>query len=432
MKIAIAGYGMEGEANYTYWNTSENNLTIVDEQVVPSYQVPIGAKTILGQGAFDKLNGFDLVVRTAGLAPTKIVTDGKIWTATNEFFAKCPAPIIGVTGTKGKGTTASIAASIFEAAGKKVWLVGNIGVAALESLPSIRSSDVVIYELSSFQLWDLKYSPHIAIVLAVEPDHLNVHTDFNEYVDAKANIRRQQARGDICIYHPTNSFSRVIAESSSAGDTVRYNIADDGGVYTHEGYFYQTEHKICSVEALQLIGQHNIENACAAITTAKAYGVTDKDIEIGLRSFFGLPHRLEFVREVGGVSYYNDSFSSAPTATVAAVKSFDRPEIIIMGGIDKGADFTELISLLASRDNIKKIIIMGEIRTKLASEMSVLGQTVSVEVTDLTNLQSIVELAKLATDSGDVVVLSPGCASFDMFKNFYDRGDQFRTIVEGL
>jgi len=432
MKIAIAGYGMEGEANYAYWNSSDNDVTIVDEQAVPSYSLPQGATTILGENAFNQLNGFDLIVRTAGLAPTKLITDGKVWTATNEFFAKCPALIIGVTGTKGKGTTASLIASIFEAAGKKVWLVGNIGVPALASLSSISPSDIVVYELSSFQLWDLESSPHIAVVLPVEPDHLNVHADFEDYVSAKANIRRHQTSDDICIFHPTNQFSRIIAESSPVGAMQRYTIIDDGGVYVKEASFYQDEHKICSVEALQLIGQHNIENACAAITAAKAYGTSDNDIEKGLQAFLGLPHRLEFVRDVAGVRYYNDSFSSAPSATVAAVMSFDQPEIIIMGGTDKGADFSELVQLITAKENIKKVIIMGEIRKKLYSEIIKLNQDFPVEITDSTDLKSIVERAKSYAQRGDVVVLSPGCASFDMFNNFYDRGDQFKAVVSHL
>lgn len=432
MKIAIAGYRLEGESNYRYWSADPaNEITIADENQ-PDRDIPAGVKTIIGDGAFDNLQDFDLVVRTAGLPPSKIKTNGKIWSSTNEFFAKCPAGIIGVTGTKGKGTTASLIASILEAAGKKVWLLGNIGVPALDSFSKIQADDIVVFELSSFQLWDLERSPHVAVVLLVEPDHLNVHSDFDDYVNAKMNVRRFQEPDDICVFHPTDAYSHKIAESSSNGRTVRYGVPDDGGVYVKDLSFCQNEHIICSVQALQLLGAHNVENACAAITVAKEYGVSDADIEIGLRNFKALPHRIEFIRELDGVKYYNDSFSSAPTASVAAVKSFTDPEILILGGIDKGADFSVLIDTIKHQGNIKTVIIMGEIRHKLAEIFNSAGLDIHIEVTDSQELKPIVELAKSFANPGDVVLLSPGCASFDMFKDFYDRGDQFRDIVNSL
>jgi UDP-N-acetylmuramoylalanine--D-glutamate ligase len=432
MKIAIAGYGLEGESNYRYWAADPaNEITIVDHRI-PDRDIPAGVPTIIGDDATEKLQDFDLVIRTAGLAPRRIKTNGKIWSSTNEFFAKCPATIVGVTGTKGKGTTASLIASIFQAAGKKVWLLGNIGIAPLDSLSGIEANDIVVYELSSFQLWDLERSPHAAVVLLVEPDHLNVHADFNEYVDAKANIRRFQKPGDICVFHPTDEYSRKIAESSSGGEAIRYGVPDDGGVYPKAGSFYQVEHKICSIDVLQLIGNHNIENACAAISIAKFYNITDDNIEIGLKDFKGLPHRIEFIREIDGVKYYNDSFSSAPTAALAAIKSFDQPEIIIMGGTDKGADFTGLADAISHKSNVKAVIVMGEIRNKLAGILKSVSPTTRIEVTDFSTLRPVVELARSYAQPGDVVILSPSCASFDMFKDFYDRGDQFRSIVNSL
>lgn len=432
MKVVIAGYGLEGQSSYKYWAADPNNeLTIADQNQL-TVEIPAGVKTIIGDDAFEKLQDYDLVIRTAGLAPRLIKTNGKIWSATNEFFEKCPAQIIGVTGTKGKGTTASLIASIFEAAGKKVWLLGNIGTPSIDALAEIQPSDIVVYELSSFQLWDLERSPHAAVVLLIEPDHLNVHSDFNDYVSAKSHIRKFQNDSDICVYNPTNVFSAQIANASKKGQIQRYGIVDDGGVYEYGGYFLAGEQKICSLSALQLIGRHNVDNACAAISVAKFYNLPNKDIEAGLLNFKGLPHRIEFVREIEGVKYYNDSFSSAPAATIAAVKSFDQPEILILGGIDKGADFSELAYELSVRKNIKKIIIMGEIRRQLAKILGSVNGDHEIEITEMNTLRPIVLLAKSYAKSGDVVVFSPGCASFDMFKNFYDRGDQFRTIVDSL
>lgn len=431
MKIAIAGYGLEGEANYRYWASADNEITIVDQKL-PERAIPDGVMTLIGEDAFAQLDGFDLVIRTAGLAPHKIKTDGKIWSATNEFFSKCPAKIIGVTGTKGKGTTASLIASLFEAAGKKVWLVGNIGVSALDALENIGSEDIVVFELSSFQLWDIEYSPQTAVVLLIEPDHLNVHTDMEDYVLAKGNIRRFQKGNDICVYHPTNHFSHEIAQLSDQGKVVRYGIIDDGGVYERDGEFWQNNEMICPTNLLQLIGGHNIENACAALTVARAHGVSIDSIEEGLRNFKGLPHRLEYVRKYNGVDYYNDSFSSAPAATVAAVKSFENPEIIILGGIDKGGDFSILLSVLSSRTNIKEIVLIGEIRHKLAQLIAAASIQTKITIFDGKTMEEIITYTTSVATSGDVIILSPACASFDMFKDFYDRGDQFRNIVNRL
>jgi UDP-N-acetylmuramoylalanine--D-glutamate ligase len=439
MKVAIAGFGAEGRASLSYWDTLENDVTVVDERETID-DLPEAVETILGPDAFSQLGDFDLVVRTAGLSPHKIVTNGKVWSATNEFFAKCPAPIIGVTGTKGKGTTASLIASILSAAGKTVHLVGNIGTPALEVLPSITSRDVVVYELSSFQLWDLEKSPFIAVVLMIEPDHLDTHQSFDEYIASKANIRRHQGMDDYCIYHPTNKWSQQIA--TTGPDTParaewdaragRYGIADDGQVYVKENTFFTQDTAICSVDALQLPGMHNQENACAALSVALHFTKINAVMERGLSSFKGLPHRLEFVRELYDVAYYNDSFSSAPGATIAAIKAFDRPEILILGGTDKGADFTELAQAISDNHQVKQLVIMGVIRQKLADFLKEQGVTVAMDIVDATTMQEVITHAREYAESGDIIILSPACASFDMFKNFYDRGDQFRSIVQAL
>lgn len=431
MKIAIVAYGVEGQASYRYYSKDPlNDITIFDQN--PALEAPEGVKTVLGPDAFEKLQDYDLILRSPPIPRASLKTNGKIWSATNEFFEKCPAKIIGVTGTKGKGTTASLIAAIFEAAGKTVWLVGNIGVAAVDMLDKIQPDDIVVYELSSFQLWDLERSPQTAVVLLIEPDHLNVHDDMEDYVSAKGAIRRFQGDDGLCVYHPTNHYSRDIAHNNEKGKIVRYGIKDDGGVSVVEGSFVQNEHIICSVDALQLIGVHNQENACAAITVALAHGISDEAIEKGLLAFKGLPHRTEFVREFEGVEYYNDSFSSAPAATVAAIKSFTQPEIVIIGGIDKGGDFAELYAAIRAQTNIKELVIIGEIRHKLHKGLHDAGVSAPATIFDGKTMPEIVDYARSRSESGDVVLLSPACASFDMFKDFYDRGNQFREYVNSL
>jgi len=430
MRIAIAGYGVEGEANCRYFQRL-GEVVIVDERAEPKGTLPAGVPTMLGEGVFGRLNGFDMVVRTAGLSPRKIMTDGKIWSATNEFFAKCPAPIIGVTGTKGKGTTASLIASILQAAGKTVHLVGNIGTPGLDVLPRIRTSDIVVYELSSFQLWDIQRSPHVAVVLMIEPDHLDVHEDLQEYIDAKANIRRHQTEADICFYHPTNSHSEYIAHAATPFEAAhRYGTPDDGAVYVRDGWFMRNEQKICSVNELQIAGTYNIENACAAISAALIYADSHEAIATGLRTFTGLPHRLKLVAEIGGVSYYDNSIGTTPGSAIATLKSFHEPMTILLGGSDKGADYHEL--LRTAQEVGARVIGIGQtghiIVDMARTEFGMGERALYIEG----RMDRVIPEIAQQTEPGSVVVLSPACASFDQYESYSDRGDQFVRAVEEL
>ena len=358
MNIAIAGYGVEGEESYTYWAADPANaLTIVDERDTTGRSLPLDAATILGEGAFARLNGFDMVVRTAGLAPYKITTDGQVWSATNEFFKQCPALIIGVTGSKGKGTTASLIAAMLEAAGKKVWLVGNIGTPALSVLARISPDDIVVYELSSFQLWDLQQSPHTAVVLFIEQEHLDVHRSMEEYVEAKAQITRYQQPTDTLVYNGENEYARAIAQNSRA-QKVAYPSLDHAHI--QDDMFYYGEHALCPTTSLTIAGQHNQQNALAAIDAVWEYTQDAAAIEAGLRVFKGLPHRLAFVGTVEGVEYYDDSIATTPASAIAALRTFaGKPMVIILGGSSKGADFTELAKEL-THHQVRAILIGDE------------------------------------------------------------------------
>lgn len=432
MRIAIAGYGVEGRVNYNYFqnNYPESQVVIVDERTELD-DVPTDVEALLGEGAFERLQDFDMVVRTAGLAPGKIKTSGKIWSATNEFFDKCPAKIIGVTGTKGKGTTASLIASILEAQGRKVHLVGNIGVPALELLPGISSGDIVVYELSSFQLWDIEKSPYVGVVLMIESDHLDVHDDFEDYVLAKANISKYQSTDDVTIYHPTNKYSADIARLS-AGKKMRYGVAHDGGAYVELNKFFVQNNAICSVDTLHLVGPHNWENACAAITAARIFGVSDEAIERGLANFKGLEHRLKFVAEVDGVKYYDDSIATTPGSAIAAIMSFEQPKIMIIGGHDKGGDYGELAELIAADDSVRMVLLVGSSAEKLSEVMAGAGVEERVLTLGMVSMEETIEEASRVAVSGDVVILSPAAASFDQYTSYHDRGERFIEAVGGL
>jgi UDP-N-acetylmuramoylalanine--D-glutamate ligase len=424
MKIAIAGYGIEGKSNYEYFSKL-GDVTIVDEKASKEV-LPDGALNLLGEGVFEQLAGYDMVVRTAGLAPNKIKTDGKVWSATNEFFARCPAPIIGVTGTKGKGTTSTLITEILRASGKTVHLVGNIGTPALSVLSSISPDDIVVYELSSFQLWDLERSPKVSVVLLVEPDHLNVHAGFDDYVLAKANIAAHQRPNDVVIYHPNNEQSARIAATSSAQHKLRFMTPD--AAYIVDGAVRIDNEVICRTDEVGLLGEFNLQNVCAAISAAWQFTHDITAIATTVRHFKGLPHRLEFVTEKAGVRFYNDSFSSAPTATMAAVTAFNEPIILILGGFDRGIDLTSLAKAIAATKNIAQVLVIGQIRERLAAALKA-ESVKNMEIIDDTKMNVIVRRAAEIAKPGDVVLLSPGCASFDMFKDFYDRGEQFKQAV---
>jgi len=428
MKIAIAGYGVEGEENYKYWaSDASNELTIVDERTIPGRPVPTGVAAILGEDAFQKLDGFDVVVRTAGLAPYKIKTDGKVWSATNEFFQKCPAPIIGVTGSKGKGTTASLIASILEAAGKKVWLVGNIGIPALSVLSQVTPEDIVVYELSSFQLWDLQQSPHVAVVLFIEREHLDVHQSMEEYVEAKAQITRHQSANDILIYNADNQYATTIANSSLA-QKVGYPSKDHAHI--QDATFYYGEQKLCPVSSLSITGEHNQQNALAAIDAIWEYTQDAAAIEAGLRAFKGLPHRLAYVATVNGVEYYDDSIATTPASAIAALKTFaGKPMVIILGGSHKGSDFTELAQELTHHQ--VRAILIGDEAATIAASCDVNGFKAYEIIDNATADVFTKRAAELASPSG-VVLLSPASASFGLFKNYVDRGEQFIAAVANL
>lgn len=438
MKVAIAWYGAEGQANYRYYADKGHDVTIVTPQFSPDFPPPQGAKTITGEDAFEHLYGFDLVVRSAAVRPDSLKTDGKIWSATNEFFKECKAPIVGVTGTKGKGTTCSLIASILKAAGNTVHIVGNIGIPPLDTIGIIKPDDIVVFELSSFQLWDCEYSPHVAVVLMIEPDHLNVHADMGEYVAAKANIRRFQGVEDYCYYHPTNEYSRQVAmtgdwsqdeqtQKAWGEHARRYAIPDDGAVYAEGGYFMAEGKRICPTSSLQLPGDFNVQNACAAISAVRHFTVDPVAIEQGLRAFTGLPHRLKFIAEKNGVKYYDDSIATTPGSAIAAMKSFDEPKVIILGGESKGAQYDEVVAMAKQTDT--KIVAMGQVGREIEALANQNG--VAVRYVDGLMDKVVPAAAQLAAGAG-VVLLSPAASSFGLYKNYADRGEQFVSAVNAL
>lgn len=429
MKVAILGYGVEGRSALRYWRERGADITVFDENPDAAEDLPAGVHAKTGKGCFEKAIGFDVVVRGPAVAP-KRVADKKahVTSPTKLFFEHCAAPIIGVTGSKGKGTVSSLIFEMLTRAGVRAHLAGNIGVPMLDILPDVRPDDVVVLELSSFQLWDLNCSPHVAVILMIESEHLDVHSSLQDYLAAKANTVRFQDPSDGVIYHPTNRYAKQIAESSE-GKKIRYAKAPAAHVV--DGTFMIDEHKLCSTSHLLLTGEHNIENACAAITAAWQY-TNDTDAICGaLGQFAGLPHRLKLVAEKKGVAYYDDSIATTPGSAIAATKAFVEPKVLILGGSFKGADFKELARLI-KKVHMRRVLLIGDEAERIAKEFKIAGFNNYDLLGSKISMRDIVKAADRVAEKGDKVILSPACASFGMFKNYSDRGDQFIHAVEEL
>ena len=444
MKIALIGFGLEAKSAYDYFKSIDQNITfeIYDENSKSKIELPNGATFFGDFHDFSKIQA-DLIVRTPAVNPSRLPKNAKITSVTNLFFEKCPASIIGVTGSKGKGTVSSFIAEILLAAGLKVHLVGNIGLPALNELSKIKKDDVVIYELSSFQLWDAQKSPHIAILNNLEVDHLDVHDGFEDYVAAKMNIAKNQTENDFFIFNAENPIvlknvenlkNQLKAELQPFQD---YNLA-----HIQENHFLWGDEVLFETNILKIPGEHNQKNACAAMIATfdflREKGFENEEIfdswREGLSKFAGLPHRLKFVREFEGVRFYDDSIATTPGSAIAALNSFEKPKILILGGSNKGADLSGLIEKIAKmpEQELRKVILMGAESEKLAQKLISSGFERFINLGAKTNMQEVVKTAFENAKSGDVVILSPAHASFDMFKSYIDRGEQFVENVNLL
>ncbi len=437
MKIAILGYGDQGRAAYEYWNKPENEIVVCDAN--EKLELPAGVQSHLGPNHLTNLDEFDLLIRTPILHPRDIVAANpdspnildKVTTVTNEFMRVCPTKnIIGVTGTKGKGTTSTLIAKMLEAVGKTVHLGGNIGTPPLDMLKAgIKVDDWVVLELANFQLIDLKQSPAFAVCLMVVPEHMDWHGDMNDYIAAKQQLFAHQTELDTAIYYGLNATSQHIA-GISPGNKIPY--MKHPGADIIENAVVVDGQTICKVEELKLLGKHNWQNICAAVTAVWQIDKNVNAIRSVLTSFSGLPHRLELLREVGGVAYYNDSFASTPDATMAATEAITQPKVVIVGGFERGLDLTEMANAFVNnQSSIQEVLCIGATGPRAAEALKKAGFS-KYEILKDKSMDTIVQKAHTLAKPGDAVILSPGFASFDMFKNFVERGIKFKEAVEAL
>ena len=394
-----------------------------------------GCKMKVGPGYLDDLSA-ELVFRTPGMHPNlpalrALREQGAEVTSEMEvFFELCPCTILAVTGSDGKTTTTTLISEMLKASGKRVWLGGNIGTPLLPLIDQIQETDYAVVELSSFQLMDMHHSPHVAVVTNLAPNHLDVHKDMQEYIEAKVNLFRYQSASDILI---VNADNEITSRFRGNGDTRFFSYSGKTRTGTHlvGDMIYRGETPVLDKKEIVIPGEHNVENYMTAILAVDGL-VSDDVIRQVARSFGGVEHRIEFVRELDGVRYYNDSIASSPTRTIAGLKSFPQKVLLIAGGYDKKIPYDVLGPHICR--HVKTVYLCGATAPKIRAAIEAApeyapGQPVLVECTDL---RDATLKAHSDAKTGDVVLMSPASASFDMFKNFEVRGKYFKELVKGL
>ncbi|HYM65065.1 MAG TPA: UDP-N-acetylmuramoyl-L-alanine--D-glutamate ligase [Candidatus Sulfotelmatobacter sp.] len=423
-KIAVIGEGLEGKSSAKYLKEKGASVTILDQKKGKEY--------------LSNLSKYDLIVRSPGinLELLKDVPKEKITSQTKLFFELSPAKIIGVTGTKGKGTTSSLIYEMLKKQGFDAYLGGNIGVPPFEFLDNLNVHSVVVLELSSFQLIDIEKSPNIAVMLMTTSEHLNWHKDLFEYINAKRNILRFQKELDFAVINKDYLASREsdvetngqIYYVSRIEEVLRGCFIKDNALWIRDGDF---EEKVINASDILIPGEHNYENACASVMAAYLAGVEVHNIAQVLKTFKGLEHRLELVAEINGVKYYDDSFSTTPETAIAAINAFSDPEILILGGSSKNSDFSSLGEIVKKSKNIKAIIGIGVEWEKIKNYIKNPSSEIYI-IEGAKDMNTIVAAAFKIAAPNDVVLLTPACASFDMFENYKDRGNQFKKEVLAL
>ena len=445
-KIAIIGIGVSNIPLLDYFyergskvSVFDNKQTIEEEikQKIEKYNFQL----FLGENSLENLKGFDIIFRSPSAMPFKkeIAEEkerGAIVTTEIEMVIKlAPCKIIGITGTEGKTTTTTITYEILKKARKNVFLGGNIGKPIFTQVKDIKPEDIIVLEMSSFQLMDMDVSPNISLVTNIYPDHLNIHRSYEEYIEAKKNIFYHQKEDGILVLNYDNEITRKFSKDAN-GKVIFFSSKEK----LEDGYIYDITDeniKLCvdgvrrhliNKKDIKLRGIHNYENICAALALTSSIVDIDTQIE-AIKEFTGVEHRLEFVKEINGVKWYNDSIGTSPASTIAGLKSFDENIILIAGGSDNGLDYDEIGKVIAEK--VGSLVLCGPTSEKI--EMAVRKHlNKEINIYHVSNLKEQVKKAYEISKFGDVVLLSPASASFDAFKNFMERGEKFKEFVNEL
>lgn len=449
-KVAIIGLGVSNLPLIDYFHEKKACVTVFDSREIGEIPKDLMDKITnysiefsFGKNYLSKLNGYDLILRSPSCLPTVSELEeeakrGAIVTTEVELLMKmCPCQIIGITGSDGKTTTTTLISEIIKKAGYKCFVGGNIGTPLFTKLCEISPEDKVVLELSSFQLMGMEISPDVAVITNITPNHLNIHKDYNEYIEAKKNIFKYQNKDGILILNYDNEITRN-CEKEAPGKVIFFSSKQklDNGYIVDGNVIKECDDRlrkhIVDTEELTIKGKHNYENICASLAATKELVDESVAIEI-IKKFPGVEHRIEFVREINGAKWYNDSASSTPTRTISGLNAFDKEEIILIaGGADKNLDYTSLAKPVLEK--VKTLILMGETAGKIfeAVKQEQERENKELNIYMVDSLKQAVILAKRYSKPGQVVLFSPASTSFDMFKNMYERGNIFKELVNRM
>ena len=446
-KIAVIGLGVSNIPLIDYLYQKNANVTVFDdreeeklEQNVINKIKDYGFKFYLGKGNLNNLKGFDLIFRSPSCLPTKpeLIEEknrGAIVTTEIEQLIKmAPCKIIGVTGSDGKTTTTTLTYEILKNSGYKVYLGGNIGIPLFTKLSEIEPDDIIVLELSSFQLMGMEISPEIAGITNITPNHLNIHKDYQEYIDAKKNIFKYQDENGVLVLNADNDITNSCRDEAN-GKVIMFSSTKklENGFIVDNGIIKECEdgirRHIIDTKDLKLKGEHNFQNICTALALTKGLVDIDKAVDT-IKEFSGVHHRLELVRVIDGVEWYNDSASTSPTRGISALNAFDNKEIVLIaGGADKNLDYTPIGRPIVEK--VRCLILIGQTANKIyeAVKKELELQNKNLDIHMCESFKQSLDLAKRVAKSGQIVLFSPASTSFDMFKDMYDRGDRFKEEV---
>ncbi|HIT85295.1 MAG TPA: UDP-N-acetylmuramoyl-L-alanine--D-glutamate ligase [Candidatus Ornithomonoglobus intestinigallinarum] len=394
----------------------------------------LGVKFSLG-GDYLKNIDAEIIFKTPGMrydVPELVEARERGTVVTSEmevFFDVCPAHITAVTGSDGKTTTTTLINEFLKRSGYKTWLGGNIGTPLLTRAGEMSAEDRVVLELSSFQLHTMRKSPKIAVITNISPNHLDVHKSYGEYIEAKKNIMLYQNESDILVVNADNEVTNEIGREAR-GTVRRFSRSDKtADYYIEDGFICRRGEKVLALDDISVPGMHNVENYMAAMAAAEGIA-SDESIVRTAKEFNGVEHRIEFVREINGVKYYNSSIDSSPNRTINTLRVFEgKPVILISGGKDKGIPYDEIGKPIS--DCVKTLILIGATTGKIEEAVKNAGGKMP-EIIKKDSYEEVVKCAREIARPGDIVLLSPASTSFDMFRNFEERGNLFKELVRGL